>query len=62
MAALSREEQALLERLRQAKAAQDWIAPAQRKPIRQPDKYVNPIGMDEAGNFFPDPHVETGGG
>jgi hypothetical protein len=61
VAALTAEELALLERLRQAKAAKDRIPPAERKPINNPDKYANPLGMDEDGNLFPDPQVKRAG-
>jgi hypothetical protein len=61
MANLTAEETALLDQLRQAKAARDRIPPALRKPIGHPEKYANPIGMDEHGDLFLKPDSERQG-
>ena len=61
MTNLALEEQAVLERLRQAKVVRDRIPLAERKPISRPDKYANPLGIDEDGNLFPDPQGQRAG-
>jgi len=49
---LTSDEVSLLQKLRQAKAAQDTITPLLRKPISHPEKYANPIGLDAKGDPF----------
>jgi hypothetical protein len=55
MVNLTSDEASLLQKLRQAKAAQDLITPLQRKPISHPEKYANPIGLDAGGRLFLQP-------
>ena len=49
---LTSDEALLLQKLREAKAAQDLITPPLRKPISHPEKYANPIGLDAEGHPF----------
>jgi hypothetical protein len=48
---LTDEEQATLNRLREAAKRRNQIPPEQRIPITNPEKYSFPVGMDDQGNL-----------
>ncbi len=42
-----------LRQVQQFREQQARISDAERRPVTSPGKYSFPIGMDDAGNFFP---------
>ncbi|GAA4640835.1 hypothetical protein GCM10023196_107750 [Actinoallomurus vinaceus] len=52
MAELSEDDRRILDRLRQAAAERDAIAPQERIPVEQPERFAFLIGMDDQGNLF----------
>lgn len=55
---LTKEDLEALERAEKFIAERAKIPLSQRHPITNPDKYNFPIGMDDDGNFFPNPQEE----
>jgi len=58
MKKLIAEEEALLEALRQAKRTKDALPPERMRPISRPEKYANPVGMDNGVEWFLAPEAE----
>jgi len=50
---LSSKDQAALDRLREAARAYHAVPEAQRKPVHDPRKFGDPIGVDDHGKAFP---------
>jgi len=53
MAELTERQKRVLEKLKAAVKERDAIPGSQRRPISNPEKYSGPIGIDDAGNYFP---------